>query len=89
MACGFVVGRLGKVVQFYRERFRLKIRRQIDFGVEYPHQRGLGVVGSPQLFAHDEYQAGFRAIGDHLDRADEMLSLREQPGEAFLARADL
>ena len=64
----------------------MEVGNQIGIGVIDLPQQSASIVGARHFFAEDRYHAGFRAIADHLDGVDEVLSLGAQSGEAILLR---
>jgi hypothetical protein len=64
----------------------LEIWNQIGFGAVDLPQQGTRVVGAFQLFADGGSHAGFRAVRNHLDGVEEVLSLRAQSREAVWFR---
>src|ERR1017187_4062003 len=81
-----VVGRLRQMMQTDRQRLGSEIGNQIDLGVVDLPQKSARIVGAFQLFADGGSHAGFRAIRDHFDGVEEVLSLGAQARETVCFR---
>ena len=84
-----IVSRLGEMVERDGQGVAGQVRGEISLGIENLAQQGAGIVRAGDMLAQQRSQAGFGAIGDHLDGIDEMLPLGAQTSKAVFFRQGL